>query len=136
MFSDEPRCIYAKNQLADVICQLRFPEILRIGTEVPAEFQEVIRDDFPRYQARQETPAPKVTGTAGNFSLQNQPATVNYQFSSADGVWRVNLTSKLISLSCSRYIQWEEFAGKLDKPLAAFIRIYRPAFLSGWGYGI
>lgn len=133
MFSEEPRCVYAKNQLADVICQLRFPEILRIGAEPPADFQDVIREEFPRYQAKQETPAPKVTGTPGNLSLQNQPATVNYQFTSVDGVWRVNLTSKFISLACSRYTRWEDFAGKLDKPLAAFIRLYRPAYFERVG---
>ena len=43
MFSNEPRCIYRKNQLAEVICQLRFPEILKISAEAPVAFQEAIR---------------------------------------------------------------------------------------------
>ena len=47
MFSTETRCIYRKNQLAEVICQLRFPEILTIETNIPAQFQEAIRGDFP-----------------------------------------------------------------------------------------
>ena len=46
MFSTETRCIYKKNQLAEVICQLRFPEILTIETTIPAQFQEAIREDF------------------------------------------------------------------------------------------
>ncbi len=33
MFSQEQRCIYQKNQLIEVICQLRFPEILSIGAD-------------------------------------------------------------------------------------------------------
>ena len=131
MLSQQPRCTYRINPLGEVICQLRFPEILAIGAKLPVDFQEAIREDYPRYTARQETPAPKITGTPGNMSLENQPATVNYQFSSADGVWRVNLTSKFISLACSRYTDWETFAQRLDKPLAAFIQLYHPAFLAG-----
>lgn len=133
MFSSEERCVYRHNPLADVICQLRFPEILTIGANLPVDFQEAIRADFPRFDTRQETPAPKLTGTPGNFTVQNQPAIVNYQFTSADGVWRVNLTSKFISLTCSRYTCWEEFAKKLDKPLAAFIKLYQPAYFERVG---
>ena len=133
MFSNDERCIYRKNPLGEVICQLRFPEILKIGTEVPAAFQDVIRDEYPRFSSRMESPAPKLTGTPGNLTLQNQPQTVNYQFLSEDGVWRVNLTSRFISLACSRYTRWEDFAKKLDKPLAAFIRIYQPAYFERVG---
>ena len=133
MLSTESRCLYRRNQLAEVICQLRFPEILTIGTTVPAEFQEAIRAEYPQFSRRQEAPAPKITGVPGHMTLENQPTTVNYQFSSADGVWRVNLTSKFISLSCSRYSCWEDFAKRLDKPLAAFIRIYKPAYFERIG---
>lgn len=133
MFSNENRCVYQENPLAEVVCQLRFPEILTIETTLPDQFQEAIRAEFPRFSQRKEAPAPKLTGAPGNLSVQNQPATVNYQFSSADGVWRVNLTSKFISLACTKYTRWEEFAQKLDKPLAAFIQIYKPAFFERIG---
>ena len=133
MFSTESRCIYKNNQLAEVICQLRFPEILAIGANLPVDFQEAIRSEFPVYSARQENPAPKLTGAPGNLQVQNQPAITNYQFASADGIWRVNLTSRFISLTCTRYTCWEDFAQKLDKPLAAFIKIYKPAFFERIG---
>ena len=133
MFSHESRSIYRKNQLGEVICQLRFPEILTIEANIPAQFQEAIRQQFPRYSVRQEIPAPKLTGMPGNMVLENQPKSNNYQFVSADGRWRVNLTSKFISLACARYTDWEEFAAMLDKPLAAFIQIYRPAYFERVG---
>ena len=133
MFSTENRCIYRANQLAEVICQLRFPEILSIGANLPVQFQEAIRDQFPQYLRRQDNAAPRVTGAPGHFTLENQPAVTNYQFTSADGVWRVNLTSRFISLTCSRYTCWEDFAKKLDKPLAAFIQIYKPAYFERVG---
>ncbi len=133
MFSTEPRVTYRRNQLGEVICQLRFPEILAIGAKVPVDFQEAIRNEFPRYSSRMEAPAPKLTGVPGNLSLQNQPAAINYQFVSEDGLWRVNLTQKFISLACARYTCWEDFAAKLDKPLAAFIQIYKPAYFERIG---
>lgn len=133
MFSSEVRCFYRENQLAEVICQLRFPEILTIATTVPDKFQEAIRGEFPQFSRRNEMPAPKITGMPGQLSLEKQQPTVNYQFASADNLWRVNLTSKFISLSCSRYTCWEDFAKKLDKPLAAFIQIYQPAYFERIG---
>ncbi len=121
MFSKEPRVIYRRNQLGEVICQLRFPEILAIGERNPVDFQEAIRGEFPAFSRRME----RVPG--------QQEQTVNYQFATADQVWRVNLTSKFISLACSRYTCWEDFAAKLDKPLAAFIQIYKPGYFERIG---
>lgn len=133
MFSTRPRCQYEKSPLAEVICQFRFPEILTISARDPVDFQEAIRDHFPQFLRKQELPAPKITGTPGNLSLRNPEAITNYQFASADGVWRVNLTNSFLSLSCSRYTCWEAFAGKLDKPLAAFIQVYKPAYFQRVG---
>ena len=133
MFSSEPRCIYGCNQLGEVICQLRFPEILTIQAEIPAAFQEMIRDEFPSYTVRKELPAPKIAGLPGNLQIEKQQPINNYQFASADGVWRINLTSRFISLACTKYTCWEDFARKLDKPLAAFIQIYRPAYFERVG---
>lgn len=133
MFSNEPRCHYGAHQLAEVICQLRFPEILAVSAKDPVEFQEAIREDFPQFLRRQEVPAPKLAGVPGNMTLQNQKPVTNYQFVSRDGVWRVNLTNKFISLTCTKYTCWEDFAGHLDKPLAAFIQVYKPAYFERVG---
>lgn len=133
MFVHAPRCIYQNNQLAEVICQLRFPEILTIGANLPVAFQEAIRDEFPVYTLNREMPAPKISGTPGNFNVEKPTPINNYQFASADGVWRVNMTSKFISLACTRYTSWEEFAKKLDKPLVAFIKTYKPAYFERVG---
>ncbi len=128
MFSQEPRCIYSNNQLAEVICQLRFPDILTINAKPPADFQELIRAEYPKYTVRTETPAPSFgAGQANPSSVQN------HQFATQDNVWRINLTSRFISLSCSRYTSWETFAKRLDMPLAAFIKTYNPAYFERIG---
>lgn len=126
MYSMEKRCRYGSNQLAEVICQFYFPEILSVASDPPAAFQEAIREQYPRFHRRMEIPAPKVVGKPGLFRLENQPGNINCQFATADDLWRVNLTSRFLSLSCSRYTCWEDFAAHLDRPLAAFIQIYRP----------
>lgn len=129
MFSNEPRCRYRKNQLGEVICQLRFPEILTIEANPPVEFQEAIRGTFPQYSSRKETPPPKLN----NGRLEPQQPNNNYQFVSEDGHWRVNLTSSFISLACNQYTCWEDFAKMLDLPLAECIKIYHPAFFERVG---
>ena len=52
MFSNEERMIYAKRQLVEVICQLRFPEILSIDASEPAAFQDRIRREYPQYEKK------------------------------------------------------------------------------------
>jgi uncharacterized protein (TIGR04255 family) len=59
-FPETPRVIYAQNPLVEVICQLKFPPILRIETELPAIFQESIRKEYPLSQTAeaQQIPLP------------------------------------------------------------------------------
>ena len=134
MYSSEERCILNKNQLAEVICQLRFPEILKINTELPVDFQEEIRSEFPQFSRRMETVPPRGTHLpAPGISQPHGSGNVNYQFVSSDGVWRINLTSKFLSLSCNRYTCWEDFAKHLDKPLVSFIKIYNPSYFERIG---
>ena len=133
MFSHDSRCILHRNQLAEVICQFRFPEILIIGTTAPAEFQEKIRGCFPKYSVRKESNGPQIRNISGSFQIENSPVTTNYQFTTADNIWKVNLTSGFISLSCRRYTRWEEFARYFDHILAAFITTYSPAYFTRIG---
>ena len=133
MYSEKPRCRYGTNQLSEVICQFYFPEIPAIAASTPTEFLDIIREQYPRFQRRMEIPAPKIVGKPGQFQLENQPGVINCQFVSADDVWRINLTSRFIALSCSQYTCWEDFAAHLDQPLAAFIRLYKPEYFQRIG---
>ena len=46
-FPKVKRFVYKTNLLDEVICQVRFPPILKIDTETPAAFQEVLRSSYP-----------------------------------------------------------------------------------------
>ena len=134
LFSDRARSHYPNAPLHEVICQLRFPTILTINNVEPADFQEAIRAEFPQYARRQDTAAPKITGLGGpSPKVEQQPPVTNYNFLSADGKWKLNLTKDFIALSTLRYSGWPEFARMLDKPLASFIRIYKPAYFQRVG---
>ena len=134
LFSDRPRTHYNNAPVHEVICQLRFPTILSINNTEPADFQEAIRDEFPRYSRRQDAIPPKaVKMPDGKVQLQQQPPVTNYTFLSADGKWKINLTRDFIALSTLSYTDWEDFARHLDKPLASFIQIYKPAYFERVG---
>ena len=128
MFSASERVLYGKRQLIEVICQLRFPTILSISAKEPAEFQEAIRAEFPRYARNLEKLPPKVIGQPGAMKLEEQPTVVNYQFLTAAGDWKVNLTNTFLALATPVYTTWEDFARKLDEVLAQFVAIYHPAY--------
>ena len=134
MFSQEERCIYEKNQLVEVVCQLRFPTILSVGAREPVDFQDAIRQIFPRYTCRQEQLPPKMVNVPGQPpKMEPQKPITNHQFVTADGTYRINLTQSFISLACTRYTCWEDFARMMDAPLASFIRIYEPAYFERVG---
>ena len=134
LFSAHPRTQYRKAPAHEVICQLRFPTILSINTVEPAGFQEAIRAEFPKYARRQDTTPPKITLVNGSApKVEQQPPVINYHFLSADNQWKLNLTKDFIALSTLHYTGWEEFARHLDKPLAAFIKLYKPAYFQRVG---
>ena len=122
--SDGKRFIYEKAQLVEVICQLRFPTILSIDAKTPADFQDTVRADFPRYQLQVE----KVK-TAGGGTEEVR----NHSFISEDGSCKLAMTKNFIALSTMRYAGWEDFALRLDEPLGQFIRLYRPAYFERVG---
>lgn len=133
LLSQQPRTHFDRPQLREVICQLRFPAILSIDTQEPAAFQEAIRREFPRYARKQDRLPPKVTMVNGTPQVENQPAVTNHTFVSQDNKWKLNLTRDFISLSTLAYDGWEEFANRLDLPLAQFIKTYSPAFFQRLG---
>lgn len=118
--------VYEKAQLIEVICQLRFPAILSIDTKEPADFQETVREKFPRYHTQIE----RVPAQGPDRKPQE---VTNYNFLTEDGSYKLNMTKNFISLSTMRYAGWEEFAGTLDEPLGHFISIYRPAYFERVG---
>lgn len=136
MDDSKPRSRYAKCPLTEVVCQLRFPVILSIDKELPASFQELIRADYPEYNSNIERQQ-QVDFVATPAGVITQPAiqqeNMNHCFTSADGKWRVNLTSSFLALSTSAYETWEDFRDRLWLPVTALTQCYNPAYYTRVG---
>jgi uncharacterized protein (TIGR04255 family) len=131
-FPEAERVIYKTNPLEEVICQLRFPPILRIDTETPASFQERVRESYPFYTT---TPAVPMTLGAGiNIApplLRDFPLLSgqnNHEFSTRDRLWTLTLNRESLTVNCKRYICWEEFRDKLRGALTTLQELYSPGF--------
>lgn len=137
-FPEVERVIYKKNPLDQVVCQLRFPTILRIEAEIPASFQDRIRDDFPNFSEPSETKMDVPQEIKSQIPVEvirhfSQSANKNYEFLSEDEKWKINLTRNFIALTCNEYQRWEKFIAMFEKPLDSFIEIYKPSFLTRIG---
>lgn len=134
-FPETPRVIYEKNPLQEVVCQLDFPPILRIGSETPAEYQELIRGDYPLFEEETlgtELPAgipAEIAKLLASESLLG-PATANYRFTSADENWFVELARDSLTFTCQDYKRWEDFKAHLREPFEALLKVYSPAFFT------
>ena len=95
MFSNQPRKFYRRSPLIEVICQLRFPDILKIEAHEPADFQDAIRQVYPQYAKRIEQLPPQNAGG----KMVEQGTVNNYQFISADGGWTLCLPRSSKSIS-------------------------------------
>lgn len=133
------RVLYNKNPLERVICQLRFPPILKIDSELPSNFQEAIREIFPSYQQKVEI-LQEITQIKGRNSPQElrqeikKSTTIkNHNFATDDGIWQLNLTRTFLSITTTKYTKWEEFIKKIEKPIKALIESYNPPFFTRIG---
>lgn len=135
-FPQSPRVIYSQNPLELVICQLRFPPILRIGTEPPAAFQDMVRDEYPLLKESSMLQLPKDLPAEMREvvnRLTPTPSGVAYDFTSADDQWTISLNRDFIALSARAYTRWEEFSRRLLLPVQALRAAYAPAFVTRIG---
>lgn len=132
-FPPSERVKYKNTPLVEVICQLRFPKILRIEKEPPADFQESIRDSYPRLEVPQafDLAVPLVGQTnAPPLSLNRGQS---YEFLSKEGDWKLVLTSDFLALSTSKYKEWKEFRGRLQSAIDLLVELYKPSHFSRTG---
>jgi uncharacterized protein (TIGR04255 family) len=144
-FPESARVLYAHNPLVEVIAQVRFPPILRIDADPPADFQDAIRDPFSALSENGidgslGLPAefvgqvpPEVVQQMAAFRLNLQPSGRSFTFTSDDGAWSTTLTRDALALTTSRYERWEQFSDRLRIGLRALIEIYKPAYFTRVG---
>lgn len=133
-FPESDRAVFQKNPLVEVICQLRFPPILRIVAQAPSGFQESVRQSYPLYQKVDPVPwpnelAPILSGLLVQLGVEH----VTHQFLTEDSVRFISLTQEFISLTERKYIHWDSFRAGLASAELVFRQAYQPAFYNRIG---
>jgi len=129
--SDFNRVIYKQNPLVEVVCQLRFPPILKISNQDPIEFQDEIRSTYPLFEKNELKLPVEVLSLAKQINLNISE--VSYSFKSEDQKWHLSLTNDLIAITTSSYERYEEFSERFSKAVEIFERVYKPSFYTRVG---
>jgi uncharacterized protein (TIGR04255 family) len=116
-----PDEVFPRSPLKNVVCQVRFDEILSIRRE-PLEFQERIRSLFPRFSRQQlaqiawgeEEIVPAAT------------ARLRWQFRTHDNSDILSLVTDSLSVETNRYVDFPTFRSGLDRALTILQRVYAP----------
>lgn len=126
------RVIYERNPLIEVVCQLRFPPIIKISHQEPIDFQDRIRDKYPLFETINPQVPSEILKIVQQFGLPTQNDTT-YSFQSEDRRWNLSINKDSIALTTSSYERYEYFRQRLGDALKIFESIYQPAFYSRMG---
>jgi uncharacterized protein (TIGR04255 family) len=138
---------YRHSPLESVIFQVRFPPLLRVDAEPPANFQEAIRDHYPAFQDQSiiEAPIPLpediarqlppqvVSQFAGQIRMAAGSGGKRFTFASEDGSWTVSLARDSLALTTQQYTNWETFRERLNAAIEALVAEYRPSYYTRLG---
>lgn len=117
---DEVRLL--RSPLTEVICQVRFPAILRIAGEQPVDFQERLRKEFPLLEIEQGLLVQMAPLAEVPPSAESQPRV--FRFRSADGGTTASLAANFFALSTTSYSHWRDFVRMLDLVGTAASAVY------------
>lgn len=131
VFPPYTRVIYAKNTLEEVVCQIKFPAILKIS-QPQVNFQECIRATFPLFETKPAVEFPPDLPADMARMIGSRVGNVS-QFLSRDKKWNASLYREFMALTCSAYVRWEEFRQFFEIPFQALTDIYAPAFYTRIG---
>ncbi len=140
-FPASRRVVFRKNPLDQVICQLRFPTILEIGSQQPAAFQKRIRHEYPFYEKDEsdnviQQVLPKEMADLISklpLSLGQQSGHAAHKFKTAEDTRLITLTTDSIAVSEKKYTRWEQFHPEVLRAQEALEEEYHPAFYTRVG---
>jgi uncharacterized protein (TIGR04255 family) len=97
-----------KSPLSEVICQVKFPPILRIDKEMPVNFQEAIRKRFPEFNIEHGVILQiGISPALENPMMESAPKV--YRFKSLDSKSQVALVTDFFAVTTSGYTHWHDF---------------------------
>lgn len=129
---ESERVIYEHNPLIEVVCQLRYPPILKVNAQ-PIDFQEAIRNEYPYYEANQRQLSPDINEIIQKTGIPFPYDENGHLFKSEDEKWFLSLTKDFIALKTLDYKRYEDFKSRLETIVNIFQEIYKPSFYSRIG---
>jgi uncharacterized protein (TIGR04255 family) len=120
-FPERPDIHLSNAPLHQVICQVRFPLILRIAREEPADFQEIIRETFPKLKIEQQMLIGPL-GRAAPPEIEAEPRIFRFQNQGEDR--SVALAPDFFSLVFDSYDNWHTFSETLSSVFEATQKVY------------
>lgn len=108
--------------IKEVVCQVRFPPILRIAKDQPIEFQEQVRSQFPNLEFGQE-----ILVQLSPFSTSPTPTASGprlYHFKTLDDAYVATLAPNFFALSTKIYSHWSDFLSHLSFLASVAISVY------------
>jgi uncharacterized protein (TIGR04255 family) len=131
-FPQSDRVELSQNPLKEVICQLRFPRILRIDSTSPTDFQERIRSTHPEYEESNlkrlpDGMPPEIAKLlAGIPGSSNESR--NLSFTNADGTSKITLSSQFLAVTTNAYSNWSSFQELVKGAVDALQEVYSPSY--------
>src|ERR1700733_5380548 len=132
-FPVSERVVYDRHTLNQVVCQLRYPTILAIGSEPPTAFQDRVRREYPVYR-RQEMP--QLPSQIADFlsTLPVRPSgSVAHQFSTPDERRSITLAPEFLAIAEADYDEWPTLRRQIVTAQTTLEQTYAPAFYSRVG---
>lgn len=121
-----------KSPLSEVLCQVKFPPILRIAKEPPADFQEAIRIRFPGLEVEQGVLLQLgISPAAENPVVETTPKI--YRFKSSDSKTCVSLAVDFFALSTNSYTHWDDFVNDFIFVEQVVKKVFSPPFINRVG---
>ncbi len=139
LLPESERVLYKNNPLVEVICQFRFPTILRIREGYLSDFQDMIRKDYPGYSEQEPSfgvppQAPKeLTAIIGQMNMPMPPGLITHRFSTKDTKRFISLRDESMALAETKYERWESFRREIVKAESALKSVYEPALYTRLG---
>ncbi|GGC68766.1 TIGR04255 family protein [Chelatococcus reniformis] len=132
-FPDSERVLYLQSPLSEVICQLRFPPILRVESQIPADFQDRVRAQFPLFEQQQGGGLDKLPKEVRSLIGAAVAQPVVYSFGSEDGASLLTLSRDSLALTSRNYRRWEDFRDLISQAISALVELYQPAHFTRVG---
>lgn len=128
-FPESDRIHFEKDTLVEVIAQLRFPQILTIGTKPPDEFQERLRNQYPLYRKESPlVPPAELRGMVPQLPIEPPAETITHWFESEDRSRAISLATTFVAVTARRYPGWDGFFEEIERAKSALEEVYSPGY--------